>query len=140
MLGPQHHGESITRPTFSSNLDELTCVYSCICIHSTGNRVLIFSPNMTHLHLIPGKQVIVQLSKSLTFTPKILHLNVLIQALENDPDLSEIPECLRPQVYRPTGCSFFAGIGKCSMPHLLHLDNHQALQGVVFHLTTMTTL
>ena len=104
--------------------------------------VYIYMIGLTHLHLIPGKQVIVQLSKSVTLTPKLLHLNVLIQDIENDPYLSEIPACLRPQVlqtiYMCTGCDYisFVLLGlesaafsqhSSSMPHLLHLDNLQAL-------------
>ena len=99
--------------------------------------------SLTHLHLIPGKQVIVQLSKSVTFTPKLLHLNVLIQDLENDPYLSEIPVCLRPQVLQTIYVHvyglrlyiiFLLGLESAafsqhssSMPPLLHLDNLQAL-------------
>ena len=47
MIGPQHHGESITRPAFSSNLDEADMRIWLHCIHSTGNRLLIFSPDLT---------------------------------------------------------------------------------------------
>ena len=86
-------------------------------------RIYIYMIGLTHLDLIPGKQVIVQLSKSVTLTPKLLHLNVQIQDLENDPYLSEIPVCLRPQVLQTIYVHvyglrlyiiFFAGIGKCS--------------------------
>lgn len=120
--------EEIMRPTYSSNVDEADMRIWLHCVHSAGNRVLIFSPDTdvyhigaTLVHLMPDRQIIVQLSKSLTSSPKLLHLNALIQALESDPDLSKVPTSMRPQalqsLYVCTGCdyiSFFVGIGKCS--------------------------
>jgi hypothetical protein len=75
------------------------------------------------MHKMQGKDVIVQLSKSLLDPgkAKLLHLTALIEGLKGDLDLADVPECSRPQVlqsiYVSTGCdyvSYFAGIGKCS--------------------------
>ena len=66
----------------------VTCIGKYYC-KNTKYRIYIYiyMIGLTHLHLIPGKQVIVQLSKSVTLTPKPLHLNVLIQDIENNPYL-----------------------------------------------------
>lgn len=96
--------EEMMRPTFSSNVDEADMHIWLHCVHSAGNRIMIFSPDTDVYHisitlvgLMPDKQIIVQLSKSLNISPKLLHLNALIQSLENDPDLSGVPTSLRPQ-------------------------------------------
>ena len=118
----------MVRPTYYSNVDEADMRIWLHCVHSAGNRVLIFSPDTDVYHIgltlvkaMPGKEIVVQLSKSLTSSTKILNLNVLVEALERDPDLSQIPTSFRPQalqtLYVCTGCdyiSFFTGIGKCS--------------------------
>lgn len=118
----------VPRPTYSSNADEADLRIWLHCVHSTGNNILIFSPDtdvyhigLTHIQLMPSKQIIIQLSKSLSVSPKLLHLNALVQALHDDPDLSPIPTSWIPQaiqsLYVCTGCdyiSFFVGVGKCS--------------------------
>ena len=70
---------------------------------------------------MPGTQVLVQLSKSHTESPRFMDLNALSRAIELDPDLSGIPSPFRCQalqtLYVSTGCdyvSFFVGMGKAS--------------------------
>lgn len=117
MHSTNRQGEAIMRPTYLSNVDEAEMRIWLHTVHSTGTRVLIFSPDtdvyhigLTHLQLMPGREIIVQLSKSLTSSPKLLHLNALIQALERDPDLGSVPTSLRPQalqsLYVCTGCDY----------------------------------
>lgn len=67
---------------------------------------------------MPQKSIIIQLSKSLKESTKLLDLNSLINSLETDPDLSEIPFNERPQVLQTlhacTGCDYVSYIGKCT--------------------------
>ena len=76
---------------------------------------------MTQISHMPSSDIIVQLSKPSDKESRFIHMNSLIQALENDPDLSELPPSILPQilqsVYVATGCdytSFFCGLGKAS--------------------------
>ena len=98
------------------------------CKHSCGVNKLIFSPDTDVYHIgLPLMQsfeewhIIIQLSKHTHDKARYLDMNNLVTAMENDPDLSQIPPHLRPQVlqtiYVCTGCdytSFFNGLGKVS--------------------------
>ena len=97
-------------------------------MHSSGTRKLIFSADtdvyhigMTQISHMPNSDIIVQLSKPSDKDSRFIQMNSLIQALENDPDLSELPPSILPQilqsVYVATGCeytSFFCGLEKAS--------------------------
>ncbi len=113
------------RPTFTSNADEADTRIWLHSLRSVGNRILVFSPDTDVYHIgltqLHGKHVIIQLNKSLKVSPKLLDLNALLDAVENDPDLSSIPVPLKPQVIQSlfvcSGCdyiSFFVGVGKSS--------------------------
>lgn len=120
--------ELLQRPSYSTNMDEADMRIWLHCIHTSGQKILIFSPDTDVYHIglviaprVPEKQIVVQLSKSLVDSPSFLNLNALLQALEGDPDLCNIPPDIRPQslqtLYVCTGCdyiSFFAGLGKCT--------------------------
>ena len=118
----------VPQPTLWTNADEADLRVWLHCVHSQGQRKLIFSPDTDVYHiglsaisLIPDTQIIVQLSKDHTHGARFLCLNTLLDALSNDPDLADILPNLRPQamqsLYISTGCdyvSFFTGIGKAS--------------------------
>ena len=123
-------GNIIERPTLYTNTEEADQRIWLHCVHSTSSRILIFSPDtdvyhvgLVHMEKMPGKDIVVQLSRSLLdpAKAKLLHLTALVASLNGDPDLADIPMCNRPQalqsVFVSTGCdyvSYFAGIGKCS--------------------------
>ena len=126
-----HGNERLPRPCFYSNADEADSRVWLHCIHSSGTRKLIFSPDTDIYHIgltIPRTdtcmsdvQIIVQLSKSYKDSPRFVDLSALCNAIERDPDLSDIQEDFRCQslqsVYVSTGCdyiSFFVGLGKAS--------------------------
>ena len=127
-LSTNIHREKLTRPSFNSNVDEADMRIWLHCMHSTGDKILIFSPDtdvyhigLTQMNMMPGRHIIVQLSKSLSVSAKLLDLNSLVLALERDPDLSTVEVGNRPQalqtLYICTGCdytSFFVGLGKCN--------------------------
>lgn len=116
------------RPSLSTNLDEADMPIWLRCVHCTGSKILIFSPDTDVYHIglpvvqrMPHNKVVIQLSKSLLENPTILDMNALLLALDTDPDLCDIPPQHRPQalqtLYACTGCdyiSYFAGIGKCT--------------------------
>ena len=118
----------VPQPTLWTNADEADLRVWLHCVHSQGQRKLIFSPDTDVYHiglsaisLIPDTQIIVQLSKDHTHGARFLCLNTLLDALSNDPDLADILPNLRPQamqsLYISTGCdyvSFFTGIGRAS--------------------------
>lgn len=118
----------IPQPYLRTNADEGDLRVWLYCMHSIGSKKLIYSPDtdvyligMTQLSRIPDTDVIVQLSKPSDKESKFIHMNNLILALENDPDLFKILPSIRPQVlqslYVATGCdyiSFFSGLGKAS--------------------------
>ena len=120
--------DMMERPSLSTNMDEADMRIWLHCVHSNCTRIVIFSPDTDIYDIglaiagnMHGKSIIIQLSKSLVSSPKLLDLNALLLAITRDPDLSGIPPSGRPQalqtLYVCTGCdyvSFFAGIGKCS--------------------------
>ena len=89
---------------------------------------LLYSPDTDVYHIglsaiseCTECDVIVQLSKNTDDKARYLYMTNLITALQKDPDLSQIPQLIRPQViqslYVATGCdytSFFTGLGKVS--------------------------
>ena len=123
-----HAGENLPCPQLWTNADEADMRVWLHCVHSTGSKKLIFSPDtdvynigLAFVDLLQGKEVIVQQTKSLREGSKFLLLHNLFRALENDPDMEGIPSSLRPQalqsLYVSTGCdyvSFFRGMGKVS--------------------------
>ena len=122
--------DMMERPFLSTNMDEADMRVWLHCMHSNCTRIVIFSPDTDIYQIglaIAGNMhrksiiIIIQLSKSLVSSPKLLDLNALLLSITRDPDLSGIPPSGRPQalqtLYVCTGCdyvSFFAGIGKCS--------------------------
>ena len=120
-----HTGDNLPCPQLWTNADEADMRVWLHCIHSTGTRKLIFSPDtdvyhigLAFVHLLQGMEVVI---KSLREGSKFLLLHNLIRALENDPDMAGIPSTLRAQalqsLYVCTGCdyvSFFRGLGKVS--------------------------
>ena len=106
---------TVIRPLLWTNANEADIRVWLHCLHSSGQRVLIFSPDtdVYHVGLTAVSQdnscdMIVQLSKSLTEGGKFLRLNLLKEALS---DLEAIPVQLRPQclqsLYVSTGCDYF---------------------------------
>ena len=86
-------------PTLRSNADEADLRVWLHCVHSQGQRKLIFSPDTDVYHLgltiaqrIPQSEILLQLSKSLVENAKFMNLNALLQALSGDYPLSTIPE------------------------------------------------
>ncbi len=116
----------IPQPYLRSNADEGDLRVWLHCLHSIGSKKLVFSPDvyhigMTQMSCMPDTDVIVQLSKPSDKESKFIHMNNLLLAIENDPDLFELLPSIRPQVlqslYVTTGCdyiSFFSGLGKAS--------------------------
>ena len=94
---------------------------------TNAHQVLICSPDTDVYHIglplqsIQEKQVIVQTSAINSQELQLLHLNHLILALRNDPDLAAVNATILPQVLQTlfvsTGCdytSFFSGVGKAT--------------------------
>ena len=120
-------GSVLAVPYLWSNADEGDLRVWLHCIHTAGRRKLIFSPDTDVYHIgltVPfGREdsdVIVQLNKPGQPDFKYVHMNNLLIAIENDPDL-QLPPSIRPQVmqsmYVASGCdyvSYFCGLGKAS--------------------------
>ncbi len=121
-------GEILPSPRLWSNADEADLRVWLHCVHSTGTRKLVFSPDTDVYHVgltvapvLSDSEIFVQVSKNLRKGSKFLHLNCLLQALQSDPDLHGVSPHLRSQalqsLYTCTGCdyvSFFVGMGKVS--------------------------
>ena len=121
-------GQQCMREDLITDADKADLRVWLHCKHSCGVNKLIFSPDTDVYHIgLPLMQsfeechIIIQLNKHTHDKACYLDMNNLIAAMENDPDLSQIPPHLRPQVlqtiYICTGCdytSFFNGIGKVS--------------------------
>ena len=113
-------------PILRCNSEEADLRVWLHCKHSAGDTKLIFSPDTDTYHIglplcknLPSIDVYIQLGKSTTESPKFMHMNALLDALINDPDLAPVKSELRPQlmqsIYVCTGCdyiSFFKGIRK----------------------------
>ena len=112
-------------PSFVCNAEETDTRIWLHVKQTTANRVLIVSPDtdVYHiglpLHPFHGKDVIVQISLVNSRELCLLHMNHLVSALRNDPDLAAIRSTILPQVLQTlfvtSGCdyiSFFSGIGK----------------------------
>ena len=134
--------DMMERPSLSTNMDEADMRVWLHCVHSNCTRIVIFSPDTDIYHIglaiagnMHGKSIIIQLSKSLVSSPKLLDLNALLLAITRDPDLSGIPPSGKPQalqtLYVCTGCdyvSFFADVAFSqlfsSMLHSLPATRH----------------
>lgn len=95
---------------------------------TSAQRILIYSPDtdiynigLSILAEIPSKDVIVQLNVPKSQVQLYLHLNILVQALECDPDLASLPKPELPKIFQmlfiTSGCdyvSYFAGQGKAA--------------------------
>ena len=115
------------RPDLHTNADEADLRVWLHCKKAFGRRKLIFSTDTDVYHIglseirhIPDTEIIVQLNNTCE-SVRYLSINNLLTALQNDPDLSQLPPCTRPQalqsLYVATGCdytSFFVGLGKVS--------------------------
>ena len=101
-------------------------------VNSCGNRKLILSPDTDVYHIgLPviaqtNLNVIVQLSSFSSIELRLLDLQALISAFNNDPHLASVPSTLIPKVFQTvyvsTGCdfvSFFTGIGKATFLNTL---------------------
>lgn len=116
----------IQKEDLVSEADEADLRVWLHCKKSAGVNKLIFSPDtdvynigLSLMSHFPECHVIVQLSRHTDERARYLDMNNLINALQNDPDLSLISPHIRPQVlqaiYVSTGCdytSFFHGLGK----------------------------
>ena len=98
-----------------------------MALHTSGQRLLIFSPDTDVYHIglvgaqhIPNKAIVIQLSKSLVDSASFLHLHALLQVLQGDPDICNIPPTLRPQalqsLYVCTGFQYASSIASGSDP------------------------
>ena len=110
--------------TIQSSVDESDTRLWLHLRHSTGTNKFILSPDTDVYHIglplvIPGENVLIQLSLPSNKELKILALHNLVDLLKRDPDLVHISEAYIPTVLQTlfvaTGCdyvSFFSGIGK----------------------------
>ena len=99
----------------------------------TWQQKLILSPDTDVYHIgLPviaqtNLNVIVQLSSFSSIELRLLDLQALISAFNNDPHLASVPSTLIPKVFQTvyvsTGCdfvSFFTGIGKATFLNTLY--------------------
>ncbi len=99
------------------------------CMSDNTLRVFVISPDTDVYHiglplqarLLQSKENVVQISAINSHDLRLLRLNNLLSALQNDPDLANINPRLLPQVlqtlYVTSGCdyiSFFSSIGKAT--------------------------
>ena len=80
-------------------------------VNSCGNRKLILSPDTDVYHIglpVIAQNVIVQLSSFSSIELRLLDLQALISAFNNDPHLASVPSTLIPKVFQTvyvsTGC------------------------------------
>ena len=93
-----NRGQILPCPQLWTNADEADMRVWLHCIHSTGLRKLIFSPDtdvyhigLACVHLLQGNEIVVQLTKNLREGSRFLLFHNMVQALERDPDLAGIP-------------------------------------------------
>ena len=111
--------------SLESNAEETDTRIWLHVLNSAGQNKLVLSPDTDVYHIgLPciinsDLNVMVRLSPFSSPQLRILDMQTLIAALNNDPELAVIPETLRPlllqKVYIATGCdfiSFFKGFGK----------------------------
>ena len=118
--------------SLTCNVDESDSRIWLHVFYSAGDRKLVLSPD-TDVYTIglpliseTNLDVIVRLSQF-----RLLHMQHLLQAFNNDPDLATIPDSLIPStmqaVYVCTGCdyaSFYHGLGKaCFLNSLFEYSN-----------------
>ena len=115
------------QPRYTSNAEETDTRLWLHVKNTTKERILIKSPDTDIYHIgVPlshdqRKEIFIQINKYNSYELQYIHLQAFITALENDPDLSSLPQQLLPQtfqtIYVATGSdytSFFSGIGKSS--------------------------
>ena len=114
-------------PLYSSNAEETDTVIWLHADRTKCKKILVLSPD-TDVYMIglplqctQDKEVIVQISDLKSRDLKLLHLNCLVAALVNDPDMASVPTSVRSNIIQAlfvvSGCnyvSFFSGIGKAS--------------------------
>ena len=113
-------------PVYSCNAEETDTRLWLHCKHTECQKILILSPDTDIYHIgLPliqrQKDIMVRISMYNSRDLCFLHLHSLVNALENDPDLSYLQPSLLPQIMQTlfvtTGCdytSFFSGIGKAT--------------------------
>ena len=113
-------------PYLRSNAEETDLRIWLHCMHSTGSRKMLYSPDTDVYNIgLPIMQenhsleIYIELKGRRKDSHRYLHLNKFIQALHSDPDLAQVsPEqraSIVQAVYILTGCdyiSYFKGIGK----------------------------
>ena len=121
------------QPLYSSSATEAD---SRIWRHVAGTlmtKVLVYSPDTDVLnigisfgHLLRDKDVTIQHNMPHK-TEKFVSLNLLIQCLDNDPDLATIPSDLRGSIFQKifiaSGCdytSYFSGFGKVAFLNIFY--------------------
>ena len=121
-------GSRLPVPYLSSNANEGDVRVWLHCIHAAGRNELIVSPDTDVYHIgltVPfdreNSSIITQLSKPSQQESKYIDMNSLINAIDNDPDLHQVPHSMRRQavqsLYIASGCdyvSYFCGLGKAS--------------------------
>jgi len=91
-------------PSYACNAEETDTRIWLHVKQTSVNRILIVSPDtdVYHiglpLHPFQGKEVIVQISPLNSLELRLLHMNHLVSALQNDPDLASISSTQLPQV------------------------------------------
>ncbi len=123
----QGRGTSQPDPLYACNAEETDTRIWLHVKQTSANRILVISPDTDVYHIgLPlqqnhGKDVIVQISLINARELRLLHMNNLISALQNDPDLAAINSAILPQVLQTlfvtSGCdyiSFFHGVGKAT--------------------------
>ena len=123
------HGNSTPQPdpAYTCNAVETDTRLWLHVRNTNSQQILICSPDTDIYHIgLPlqctqEKQVIVQISAINSRELQLLHLNHLILAMRNDPDLANVDATILPSVLQTlfvtTGCdytSFFSGIGKAT--------------------------
>lgn len=108
--GSQPYATTLAKPyqlrtDLETNADEADMRIWLHCKKSCGVHKLIFSPDTDIYHIgLPIMssfiecEIIVQPSKHTDEKARYLHMNNFIAAINNDPDLSQIPQHLRPQI------------------------------------------
>lgn len=114
-------------PSYACNAEETDTRIWLHLKQTTADKILVVSPDTDVYHIglplqsINRKEVIIQINPINSRELRLLHMNNLISALKNDPDLATIDSTIVPQVLQTifvtSGCdyiSFFSGIGKAS--------------------------
>ena len=114
-------------PDFTSTVEEASSRIWRHAIKCEPTKVLIYSPNIANVYnmglgcMASGKNYIIQLSVAYATEECYLHLNNLLVAFTNDPELATLPRDKIGQImmmlFIVTGCdvtSHFKAVGKAS--------------------------